>query len=125
MQEAALKAWRKFAGFREGAEMRPWFLTIVANQCRTVRRGRWSSIIKLANLPNSAHVPEERIVLGVDLRRALRRLNHRDRMVIILHFYLDLPFKEVAAIAGGSVEAVKSQIYRAVRRLEPNLESGE
>src|SRR5256886_6382755 len=40
-QEAAVKAWRSFGRFRAGAEMRPWFLTIVANECRTARRSRW------------------------------------------------------------------------------------
>src|SRR5439155_13416046 len=35
VQEAAVKAWRSFGRFRAGAEMRPWFLTIVANECRS------------------------------------------------------------------------------------------
>src|SRR2546423_12687503 len=39
VQEALLNAWRKLHTFREGSNVRPWFLTIVANQCRTVRRG--------------------------------------------------------------------------------------
>jgi len=42
VQEAALKAWRKLRQLREGSEMRPWFLGIVANECRSVRRSRWS-----------------------------------------------------------------------------------
>src|SRR4030088_912220 len=39
VQEAAVKAWRKLHQLREGAEMRPWFLGIVANECRATRRG--------------------------------------------------------------------------------------
>src|SRR6202158_5478697 len=34
VQEAALKAWRTLGRFRAGAELRPWFLAIVANECR-------------------------------------------------------------------------------------------
>lgn len=44
VQEAALKAWRKLRQLRDGTEMRPWFLGIVANECRSTRRSRWWSL---------------------------------------------------------------------------------
>jgi RNA polymerase sigma-70 factor (ECF subfamily) len=34
VQEAAFKAWRKLRQLRDGSEVRPWFLGIVANECR-------------------------------------------------------------------------------------------
>ena len=46
VQEASLKAWRKLYQVKPGAEMKPWFLGIVANECREVRRGRWWSVLK-------------------------------------------------------------------------------
>src|SRR4030088_2725541 len=46
VQEATVRSWRKLGNLRPGTEMRPWFLAIVANQCRTVARGRWSSLIR-------------------------------------------------------------------------------
>src|SRR5438093_6069540 len=60
VQEAAFKAWRRLGQLREGHELRPWFLGIVANECRTVRRSRWWSVLKwpesehaVANSPDS------------------------------------------------------------------------
>lgn len=44
IQEASLKAWRRLANLREGANLRPWFLGIVANQCRSTSRTPWSSV---------------------------------------------------------------------------------
>ena len=38
VQDAAANAWRKRRTFRAGAELRPWFLAIVANECRMARR---------------------------------------------------------------------------------------
>src|SRR6266478_2832242 len=46
VQEAAFKAWRRLGNLREGTSLRPWFLAIVANQCRTVSRRRWWSVVK-------------------------------------------------------------------------------
>jgi len=39
VQEAALSAWRRLENVRDGEDFKPWFLGIVANRCRTVRRG--------------------------------------------------------------------------------------
>src|ERR1700693_978827 len=47
VQEAAVRAWRKLGNVRPGSEMRPWFLAIVANQCRTTVRGRWWSVLRI------------------------------------------------------------------------------
>src|SRR4051794_33755079 len=51
VQEAAVKAWRKLRQLRgEATSLRPWFLSIVANECRMMRRGRWWSVLKFAEL---------------------------------------------------------------------------
>jgi RNA polymerase sigma-70 factor (ECF subfamily) len=41
VQEASLKAWKAFPRLRQGSDIRPWFLTITANECRQRRRNRW------------------------------------------------------------------------------------
>ena len=38
VQESAFKAWRKLHQLRDGAPARPWFLTIVVNECKTASR---------------------------------------------------------------------------------------
>jgi DNA-directed RNA polymerase specialized sigma24 family protein len=45
--------------------------------------------------------------------------------VLLLHYYLDLPLEEVGPIMGISAGAAKSQLYRALTRLRPNLEVSE
>src|SRR6267143_3499245 len=51
VQEATLNAWRHRRTFRPNADVRPWFLAIVANQCRQVLRQRWWSVLRRANPP--------------------------------------------------------------------------
>jgi hypothetical protein len=43
VQEAAFKAWRRMRQLHEAGSARSWFLAIVANQCKSVRRTRWWS----------------------------------------------------------------------------------
>ena len=60
-----------------------------------------------------------------DLRNAILRLGPRDRAVVTLHYFLDLPLEEVAAVTRQSVSAVRSQLYRALHRMRPSLEIQE
>src|SRR5260370_24595279 len=106
VQEAAVKAWRKIQQLQEGTEMRPWFLGIVANECRTTRRGRWWSVLKIHAERRSTAAPDDAAVRGIDLRNALKRLSPDRRLVVVLYFYLDLPLEEIATIAGASFASV-------------------
>jgi RNA polymerase sigma factor (sigma-70 family) len=115
VQEAAVRSWRKLGNLRPGSEMRPWFLAIVANQCRTMTRGRWWSVLRFDSPLGSVTTGfEDRIVRGADLRTALRKLAPEHREVLVLHYYLDLPLDEVAAVAGIPIGTVKSRINRAI-----------
>jgi RNA polymerase sigma factor (sigma-70 family) len=125
VQDASLKAWRKLGQLKAGAELQPWFLGIVANECRSVRRTRWWSVLRLSD-PEPPPVPEgDSMAAFADLRRAIRRLRHRRRLLLVLHWYVDLPVAEVAAITGSSEDAVKSELSRAVRELRRLLGAGE
>jgi RNA polymerase sigma-70 factor (ECF subfamily) len=118
VQDAALKAWQHFSRFRRGSELRPWLLTIVASECRHKTRSRWWTVIRRPDAPDE---PADRIASvdpeSVDLRRALYLLPYDQRLVLILRFYLDLSYEEVAQTLGISSKAAKSRTYRALHRL--------
>jgi RNA polymerase sigma-70 factor (ECF subfamily) len=119
VQEAAVKAWRKLRQFRgDATALRPWFLSIVANECRMLRRGRWWSVLKF---PEVREAEPETPESYTDLKRALLRLSPDERLPLVLHFYLDLPLDEVARTLGLSPSATKSRIYRAAKRLRSDL----
>ncbi|SRR5216683_356311 len=122
VQEATVRSWRKLGNLRPGTDIRPWFLAIVANQCRTVTRGRWWSVIRLEGIARPAGAGfEDRIVRGADLRAALTKLALDHREVLVLRYYLDLPLEEVASITGVPVGTVKSRINRGLAAMRPHF----
>jgi len=123
LQEAAFKAWSKLGNVRPGSSIRPWFFAIVANQCRSARRGRWWWVVKLASPELQGNWPEDQIVRGADLRRALRLLPTERLEALVLYYYLDLPLEEVAAITRVPIGTVKSRIHRALEQLRPLLDA--
>ena len=122
VQEAAFKAWRKLRQLRDGSDMRPWFLGIVANECRSVRRSRWSSVLKVISPARTEAHPAESVLSGIELRNALRALDEKKRLALVLHWYLDLPLDEIASITGSSVHAVEGQVQRGMHELRQRME---
>jgi RNA polymerase sigma-70 factor (ECF subfamily) len=121
LQEACLTAWRKLSQLRAETSMRPWFLAIVANQCRTVRRSRWWSTVRLAAIIGERERARQDVESELDLDRELRKLPMRQRAAVFLFFYLDLPLSEVARILKISPKAAKSLVHRAVVNLRLNM----
>lgn len=125
-QESALRAWRRLGNLREGSRFQPWFLGIVANQCRELRRGRWWQVVRLPELASSKRaIDEDAWLEGDDLRRAVSALPHGERAAVLLHFHLDMPLAEVAAALDISVPGVKTRINRALKRLRPAMRTSE
>jgi RNA polymerase sigma factor (sigma-70 family) len=124
VQEAALKAWRKLSRLREGTEMRPWFLGIVANECRSAMRTRWWSVIRTILPDTHEESADDSVVEGLDIRRALRAMPEAKRMIFVLHWYLDLPTDEIAEVLGTSVHAAESRLVRATQEFKRRMEAG-
>jgi RNA polymerase sigma-70 factor (ECF subfamily) len=119
IQEAALRAWAARHRLRPGSDPRPWFMTIVANQCRQQRRSRWWSVVKGGDLPEGVQpAPSED---GSELRRAVARLPHRHRLTLVLRYYLDLSFEEIGRVQGISAVAARSRVHRALGRLRAEV----
>ena len=122
LQEAALSAWKARSRFDPTRAAKPWFLTVVANRCRSVRRDRWWSVIK-GGVFESRASPDPQQSHSEDLRQAIRSLPLDQRLVIVLHFYMDMSLNEVAEVAGVPEGTVKSRLHRGLQRLEKYLDA--
>ena len=122
VQEAALKAWSRLRQFRgDRGQLRAWFLSVVANECRMSRRRPWWSVLRRAEVEEAAGFGEDEAIRAMDLEQAIRRLPADDQLALFAHFYLDLTLQESARLLGVSLATAKSRIYRAARRLRPGI----
>ena len=122
VQDASLIAWRKLGRLEDRSRLKGWFLGIVANECRNARRKTWHTRVNLG-LPSGLSVlsGDDRVVSRADLRHALRRLPHKDLLVVVLYFYLDMPLADIAVVAVTSEAAARTRLSRAIRRLRPDV----
>ena len=120
VQTAALRAWSKRANRQPGTDLRPWFLAIVANQCRETHRARWASVLRFAD-PPEAETRAGDTAAAIDVVNGLRRLAPHIRLAVGLRYYLDLPYEEVASISRCSAAAAKSRVRRGIESLKTTL----
>ncbi len=128
-QEACLRAFQAFDGFR-GGDARCWILTIVRNTCFTwLKRTRphefETSFDEEAHSPASAHSsPEALLLKGADregVRQALEELPVEFRETLVLRELEGLSYKEIADLAGIPLGTVMSRLARARQMLQRSL----
>jgi RNA polymerase sigma factor (sigma-70 family) len=89
----------------------------VVNGCRmALRRRATESRVELYTSP-VIDAPSELI----ELRDAMRRLSERQRVVIVLRYFLDMPDEKIAPLLGARVATVRSLAHRALRVLRKEL----
>src|SRR5260370_38538533 len=109
VQNAALKSRCKLSQVRAGSDPRPWFLGFGANECRNMRRSRWRSVLRLGARDDIV-APSPTWASDLDLQRALARLSHQDRLVVLLHFYFGMPVDALAITTRSCSRATQSRL---------------
>jgi len=129
VQDAYLRAFRFFDGFR-GGDGRGWLLTIVRNACYTwLRRARPDEL--QVTFDEESHgtegggsSPEVDLLRNADaqsLKDALERLPVGLREAIVLRELEGLSYAEIAAVADIPIGTVMSRLSRGRRRLQECL----
>ena len=138
VQDAFCGLYRNWSRLADQAKALPYVRSSVLNGCRTALRRR--PVARLAGGPGdggaepaaliaAAVASAEAAVLSVERRRevmtALRALPGRQREVLVLRFYLDLPDTDIARDMGISPGTVRSTAYRALAALGRSLGEGK
>lgn len=129
VQEAFLRAFRSFAGYR-GGDAKAWLLAIVRNCCFSwsgAHRGYAAeSTAELAELPDCEESTPESLAARTDeihaIRRLIERLPEPFRETVVLRELEDLSYKEIAAVTGVAIGTVMSRLARGRRLLTRELE---
>jgi len=127
-QEACLAAWRYRRRFDpERGSFQTWILKIVLHESHKVgARGRRNGLL-LGRLSDRSQVSCQAPPRGWDhrLEATVAGLPRRQREVVGLYYFVDLPVQQVADLLGISPGTVKSTLADARRHMEAHLEGQE
>ena len=130
VQEAYLRAFRFFGGFR-GGDAKAWLLTIVRNTSHNAwhRVGAAGTTVPLdedtPEVEDGAPGPEDLLLQkasGQEVREALDALPVEFREVVVLRELEGLSYKEMAEVTQLPIGTVMSRLARARARLRRGLQ---
>ena len=116
-------AWRKLGDLREPDRLRPWLVSIAANEARqAVRRRRRRGVIELA-MPDATDESGDpaRRASDIDLINALARLDPEDRLLLALRYVAGFDASELAKATGRSASGTRARLARLLGRLRTEL----
>lgn len=118
-------AWRKRSSVAEGEEL-AWLYRIASYQVANHRRrlAARASVMGLLSVPDSAPSAESLVTADAELARAWASIAPRDREVLALVVFDDLPVSDAAVALGISANAVSIRLHRAKKALAAALGDG-
>ena len=124
VQASLVKLYRAWPRVDQvGGDPDAYLRRIIVNTHRSWWRARWRREAPAAQLPDGPWRGEDadQRALAVSIRQALGRLSSKQRAVLVLRYYEDLPEAEIASLLGCSPGTVKTHAHRGLRALRAEL----
>ena len=119
-QEVFLSALRALESFRGHASFKTWLFSIAINVCRSRlqrhKRGEKLQLLLQSLLQREQAHPEKEAMQhesDSELWQAVRALDDKHRIPVILRYYHDLPVAEIAETLGVPVGTIHSRLNHA------------
>ncbi len=117
-QDVFVTAYEAVAYLRNDSALRQWLYRICRNHCLNIIR---RADIERRSRSEAPHKAQPDLPLRVALREMISTLDDRYREVIILRYYQDLTYDEIAQILDIPVTTVKVRLFRAKNKLKKML----
>ncbi len=124
--------WHKLGNLRDPDRLRPWLVSIAANEARQlIRRRRRRTVVELSmgDAATSAVDPAGRVgdvdpagrVGDLDLTNALAKLDPHDRALLALRYVAGFDSTELGRALGRSPSGTRARLARLLDRLRTEL----
>jgi RNA polymerase sigma-70 factor (ECF subfamily) len=127
-QDAFVQAYTHLHSFNPEWRFKTWIMSIASNLCiDRLRRRRIepqtftdytedpdAAFISPEPQPDTMAVKHER---QAQVRELLEQLPVQDRSMVVMYYWGDMSYGEIAAATGSTVNAVKSRLFRARRAM--------
>ena len=115
LQEVYLSAYHNFSGLKNKDAFKPWIISIARNKCNDYFRAKAAQMeISIEEL-SQQELSAGRFGISVvhTVRETLDRLGDKDKQILYLYFWKELPQAEIAKLLDIPVGTVKSRLHTA------------
>ena len=125
-QQALVSIWRDLPQLHDPARFDAWSYRLLVRACyaEAGRARKWAPNIRLLPADEPMAVEGFDSVADRDqIERGFRRLSLDHRVVVVLHYYLDLPLDQVAETLGIPLGTATSRPHYAIRAMRAALDA--
>lgn len=119
--EAWSIAWRKLGTLRDPTRLRPWLMSVAANEARQLVRRQHRQSVHEIPIESSTGLVGPDSESDLDLGRALERMSAEDRALLSLRYVAGLNSSELARATGRSASGTRVRLGRLLERLRREL----
>ncbi|UCE42458.1 MAG: sigma-70 family RNA polymerase sigma factor [Candidatus Aminicenantes bacterium] len=117
-QDAFIKAFRKIKMFDTSKPFFPWFYRLLRNLCiDQLKRKRRMREIPLEDVPVFSEEKEDR-ELKETLWKGIEKLSFEQREIVILRYFRQYSYAEIAELIGKPIGTVMSSLFYAKKKLK-------
>lgn len=124
-QECFIRCWQQIGTLRDPARLKSWMLTILTRDAwRAGKRRRRETPVEEFWTGETAPSSLDAVLRQEADRRlyqAVRALPDKQREIVVLYYFNDLPVREIARVTGSLEGTVKSRLFTARRALRAAL----
>jgi RNA polymerase sigma-70 factor (ECF subfamily) len=130
-QETFVRLYTRLSTYDARRKFSSWLLSIASHHCidRLRRRKPETSlenVVKWRSMPDSSADPEGYALQaerGAEIQQLLSELPAHYRAVIVLRYWHEMSYDEIASTLGATESTIKSRLHRARRMMAENLGS--
>ncbi len=114
-QEVFLNIHKGLKGFRADSSLATWIYRVASNTSINFvnKKNRYRAIIDLLHLERHVEAEKEQEASGLEELLPLKKLNPKQRMILLLSDVEEKKLEEIAEIMGLALGTVKSNLFRA------------
>jgi RNA polymerase sigma factor (sigma-70 family) len=120
-QSAWAVAYRRLRDLREPDRLRPWLMSVAANEARQMARSRRRRTVREIAVTDPARPRDIDHAARIDLADALARLDPKDRAIVGLRFIGGFESAEIGRAMGMTAVGVRVRLHRLLERLRKDL----
>jgi RNA polymerase sigma-70 factor (ECF subfamily) len=133
-QETFIRVYSRLNSYDPARKLSSWILSIASHYCVDRLRRRHGNTLSMEEImgqrwiPDQHLKPEDQTVRYEERELISRMLNELPapyRLVIVLRYWQDLGYDEIAEITNDTVSAIKSRLHRAREMMAERLQREE
>ena len=119
LQNVFLKLWKYNKPFQDDCHMDKWLTAVCVNESKNYIKSPFKT--RVVSLDESKQTYTLKTDSNYDLFNAVKALPKKERIVVHLFYYEDMPVKDISELLKIKESAVKTRLHRARKKLKEIL----